>query len=160
MHCPNCGKPATTDQQFCRSCGMALDSVVKLVAEHSSLPAPSQAKIEKAKLEQVIVQRMFTSIKIGMIVMGLSIVMIVLNKSFDFGKMFGLVSLLLLLGGTGWATFGVLNAMRPGANLPERPARQSLGESEQKQLPTNPIPEALPSVTERTTELLSTESKD
>jgi hypothetical protein len=139
---------------------MALDSVVKLVAHHSGLVVPSQTKIEKAKLEQAIVQRMVKSIMLGMMIIGLAIVMMVLNKSFDFGKMSGLVSLLLLLGGTGWAAFGVLNALRQSATLPGMPAQQGLSGQDEKQLPTNPIPEALPSVTERTTELLSTDYTD
>lgn len=67
---------------------MSLDTVVKLVSEHSSLVAPSQTKIEKAKLEQEIVARMFKWITIGMIILGLGVIMLVLNKNFDFGKMF------------------------------------------------------------------------
>jgi zinc-ribbon domain len=160
MHCPNCGKPATVDQQFCRSCGMALDSVIKLVAQHSSLVAPSQTKIEKAKLEQEIVVRMFRQIMIGMVILGLGLLMLVLNKNFDFGKMFGLVSSFFLLGGTGFAAFGVLNAIRQGATISGMPSREILSEANEKQLPTNPIPAALPSVTEDTTQLLSPDSAD
>lgn len=33
MHCPNCGSPASTDQQFCRACGLNLAEFSQLLAE-------------------------------------------------------------------------------------------------------------------------------
>lgn len=33
MHCPNCGIEASTDQKFCRACGLRLERVAQLLAE-------------------------------------------------------------------------------------------------------------------------------
>jgi hypothetical protein len=33
MHCPNCGTKISTDQKFCRACGLSLERVTELLAE-------------------------------------------------------------------------------------------------------------------------------
>jgi hypothetical protein len=158
MHCPTCGKPATPDQQFCRTCGMNLESVGKLVARHAASPEEIQKRIDKRELDRVIASRMFNWLVWGMIVLGIGVVMIVVNKSFDIGKWFKLLSSLTMLSGIGIATAGLLNAMREGVQLSARSGRSAAPEIEEastaKSLPTNPFPEALPSVTERTTQLI------
>ena len=158
MHCPSCGKPATPDQQFCRTCGMNLETVGKLVAHHSATPAQIQDRITKSEAEQIIVSRMFTWLTWGMIVLGLGVAMLVVNKYFDIGRWFQLVSSFFLLGGTGMAAAGVLNGIRQGVNVSGmRSIPAELPNQEPKSLPTNPFPEALPSVTEGTTKLISAE---
>ena len=149
MHCPNCGKPADGDQQFCRSCGMSLEVIGKLVAQHSASPVAVQRRNDKVALEQAAVRTMFNWITLGMIILGAGAAMIVVNKNFDVGKWFSLLSSFLILGGTGVATAGVLNAIRRAPGIS--------GPPEQKSLPTNPIPNELPSITERTTQLIPAE---
>jgi predicted lipid-binding transport protein (Tim44 family) len=104
---------------------------------------------------------MFGSMMYGMLVLGLGILMLVIGRSFALGPgmLFILLTSLLILGGIGWATYGVLNAVRE-ATLSGTPARQNLSEANDKRLPTNPIPEALPSVTEHTTQLLAPDHPD
>jgi hypothetical protein len=155
MHCPNCGKPAEADQQFCRACGMSLETVGKLVAQHSPSLLEKQGKIDNVKLEQAIVRKMFSWLMWGMIVLGIGVAMLVVNKSFDIGRWFSLLSSALLLGGTGIATAGVLNAIRSGASISGKQSTDQIpGTPEVKSLPTNPAA-ALPSITERTTQLIS-----
>lgn len=56
MHCPNCGNPATLEQQFCRTCGMSLVKVSELVTTHSGSPAGSNLdRVSKAQVEKEIV---------------------------------------------------------------------------------------------------------
>jgi hypothetical protein len=155
MHCPNCGKPSDTEQQFCRACGMSLETVGKLVVQHSSSPLKKQKKIDKAELEQAMVQKMFNWLMWGMIVIGVGVAMLIVNKYFDLGRWFSLVSASLLLGGTAIASAGVLNAVRQGVRVSGmQPSVQISGSLEPKSLPTNPIPASLPSITERTTRLI------
>src|SRR6185369_14420 len=149
MHCPNCGKPAAGDQQFCRSCGMSLETVGKLVVQHSSSSVEVQRRNDKAAREQAAVRTMFNWIMLGMIILGIGVAMIIVNKNFDIGKWFSLLSSFLILGGTGVATAGFLNAVRQAANI--------TGPPNQKSLPTNPVPDELPSITERTTQLIAAE---
>ena|SRR5215510_4084676 len=37
MYCPNCSAGASTDQRFCRSCGMDLQAVAELISAQSGL---------------------------------------------------------------------------------------------------------------------------
>lgn len=154
MHCPNCGKPATKDQQFCRSCGMNLESVGTLVAQHSTM-APTSPKAEKLRAEQEILRSMFTAMMIGMAILFTGLLLLVVNKTFSLGAAVSLVATFLLVGGTGYATFAILNAVRKNALLGMGKPQPQLTPAKDKSLPTNSFPEALPSVTERTTQLIS-----
>jgi len=157
MHCPNCGKPATVDQQFCRACGMSLETVGKLVARHTGSPAAAQAKSERAVAEKVIVRSMFTWMMWGMFIVGIGVVMVVVNKNFPIGDWFRLLGSLLAIGGTGVMIGGVFNAVRRGT-LPSRREPNQLQEPpDTNELPPNRIPAELPSVTERTTQLIAVE---
>ena len=157
MHCPNCGKPATTDQQFCRACGMSLETVGKLVAKHTGSPAAVQAKLDKAAAEKAAVRSMFNWMIWGMLIVGIGVVMVVINKSFPIGDWFRLLGSLLGVAGMGVMTGGVLNAARRGT-LPSRRERDQLsGSPDTNELPTHRPPAELPSVTERTTQLIAVE---
>ena len=138
---------------------MALEAIGKLVAQHSSAVTPSQTKLDKVRAEQQIVQYMFKWLSIGMIIIGIGVLMLVLNKTFDFGTIFKLVSSLVLIGGTGCAAFGVLNAIRKGTALTVANSTQQLTQADERSLPTG-YPEAFPSVTERTTQLIGNTRTD
>ena len=137
---------------------MSLEAVAKLVAEHSSSPIEVQKKADKVALEAAIVRNMFNWIMWGMIIIGLGVFLLVVNKNLGIGKEVGLVSSFLLLGGVGVAAAGLLKAIKQGTLLAtSRHNNQISGSSDTKSLPTHPIPAALPSVTERTTQLIGVE---
>ena len=51
MHCPNCGRAASTDQQFCRSCGLNLAEFSQLLGE--KLPTlKGELQDQKRKFER------------------------------------------------------------------------------------------------------------
>jgi hypothetical protein len=130
---------------------MSLETVGKLVAQHSSSPIEVQNQLDKAALEQAMVRKMFNWLMWGMIILGIGVAMLVVNKNFDIGRWFNLLSSLFILGGTGVASAGVLNAIRRGVTIAGvRPPNR-------KSLPTSPLPVELPSVTERTTQLIGVE---
>jgi predicted nucleic acid-binding Zn ribbon protein len=155
IHCPSCGKPAPTDQQFCRTCGMSLDSVSKLVAAHSGDISTDEQALSRAEAERRITRAMFTWMGWGILIAGIGIAMLVVNKSFDLGRWFLNCASFLLLGGTGIAVFGFFKAMRDGINLPGKVPTQSVAHGE----PTKALPGGhgapLPSITERTTQLIA-----
>ena len=136
---------------------MSLETVGKLVAKHTGSPAAIQAKLDKAEAERAIVRSMFNWMIWGMLLVGIGVVMIVINKSFPIGKWFTVLSSLLSIGGMGIATGGVLNAIRRGTLPSRREPHQLAGAPNTNELPTNPIPAELPSVTERTTQLIAVE---
>jgi hypothetical protein len=138
---------------------MNLETVGKLVTQHSSESLIlTEEKIDKAKAERVLLQFMVRWMMWGMLLLGIGVLMLVTNKYFDLGRWFGLAASTFLLGGVGFATYGVLAAMRDGAAISGRHSRRNItGTIDRKSLPTNPIPASLPSITERTTQLISAE---
>lgn len=90
---------ATNEQQFCRACGMSLETVGKLVAQHSGSPAEMENKLATAELERRLVQQMFTRVTWGAIILGIGVVMSVVNKNFPIGAWFQLLSTLVILSG-------------------------------------------------------------
>jgi len=134
---------------------MSLETVSKLVVRHTSSPAAVQTKLQRAETEKEIVRSMFTWMIWGMLIMGIGVVMIVINKSFPIGNWFRLLSSLLVLGGMGVTVGGVLTAIKRGT-LPARVEPNQLTEpSDTDKLSANPSPAALPSITERTTQLIA-----
>lgn len=154
MHCPNCGNESSLDQKFCRKCGFGLAAVGELL--RAAEPTAEAAKLDRAQREALMVRQMFRWIAWGMIVLGIGVLMLVVNKSFDVGKFLNFLSSILLLSGTAMAAYGVISTIGKGARsslkgadeLKEFPAANTreLGE------PIVSIP--MSSVTERTTDLI------
>jgi hypothetical protein len=135
---------------------MNLHAVSKLVAEHSSSPAEVQKKMDLAEQKRAIARTMFTWMTWGMIIMGIGIVLIMVNKSFAIGGLFRLFASLLTIAGMGVTVAGMLVAMKKGLTPPGyRPRPQLSTPAEPTRLPTNPIRDSLPSITEQTTRLLA-----
>lgn len=158
MHCPSCGKPADADQQFCRACGMGLETVGKLVSQHTSTSL-SERKVRKAELEQRILRQMYSWMVWGMIILGIGIVMIVADKSFAFGSWFKFLATMMSLAGIGVATAGVFSALKQGVGISGKKPLDQISGVDTKSLPTRQMPGSLPSVTEHTTQLLPTDDR-
>ena len=131
---------------------MSLETIGKLVAQHSSSPAELQNRIDKAASEQAMARSMFNWLTLALVIFGIGIAMLVVNKNFEIGKWFSLLSSFLMLGGIGVGTVGVLNAVRGAANI------SGMRPPNQKSLGADSVPrQGLPSVTERTTQLFPPE---
>ena len=159
MHCPSCGAETSLDQRFCRSCGMDLETVSKLVAAHSS---PETLKLEKSLTEKANRQRMYQSLKWGMICFILGMAALATTKTLALDKIFNLGPLFLLFMGMGLMLYSVLLPMRDRAansrRLPGLGTTSELPETEAtKELPAARVPVPVASVTERTTQLIATE---
>ena len=157
MHCPSCGNESSLDQKYCRKCGFNLEPVGKLI---NSAPA----KLDKTERERVMIKHMVRWMSTGLIIVGLAIIMLVTNKSFDFGRLFGLISSFLMLAGVGTATYGVISAVAKTVSLSGKTSggfvQDEIGTAEARgELPNACIPPAMPSVTERTTQLIENELK-
>lgn len=155
MHCPNCGNESSLDQKFCRKCGFSLEPVSKLVVKGSG---PDELEVDKAERERVIVRHMFRWLTWGLLVMGLATLMLVANKSFDFGKVFNLVTSAIMLAGVGMALYGVISAVgKAGPSVlkgRDVTRQEEIRSATTKELAGDGVPIPLPSVTERTTQLI------
>ena len=155
MHCPNCGKESSVDQKFCRKCGFGLAPVGELI--RAGAPAGEVAKLDQAEREALIVRHMFRWLAWGMIVLGVGVLMLVVDKSFDLGKVFKFMSAVLLLGGTAMASYGVISAIGKGAAAALKNAdvkKHEVPAPTTRELAGDAVPISTPSVTERTTELI------
>lgn len=157
MHCPSCGAETSLEQRFCRSCGMDLETVSKLVAAHSSLET---LKLEKSLTEKAAQKRMYKSLKWGMICFLLGMAALATTKTLTLDKTFNLAPLLLLFLGMGIMLYGVLSGMRDLASksskVVDRDRNGELHEAEAtKELPPARVPVSVPSITERTTQLIA-----
>ena len=54
MYCPNCSAEASTDQKFCRSCGMELQAVAGLIKDQSPMVQPDRARTPTANLKAMV----------------------------------------------------------------------------------------------------------
>lgn len=162
MHCPSCGVETTLEQRYCRSCGMDLETVSKLVASHSS---PEALKLEKALARKADQQRMYQSLKWGMIFLILGMAVLTTIKTLALDKTFNLFGALLLFISMGLMCYSVLAPMRERAlrsgkflrdgDTSELPPTEAL-----EDLPPARVPVPAASITERTTQLMSTQKAD
>ena len=161
MHCPSCGNESSIDQKFCRRCGLSLEPVSKLIAQDRS---DQSLELDKAERERMVVRQMFRWITWGLIVIGAGVLMLVVNKGFDLGKWIGLAASLLLFAGTGLTAYGVISAVGKagsealkGGDADRKPEKIS---PTTKELADKGPPSPLPSVTERTTQLIAPREND
>jgi len=158
MHCPQCGTSATAGQQFCRSCGLNLEKIEELLGEQflakRSLPADDPAKLRERqhKLER------WAGIA-GLSTFGLilvTLIVIITREMFVKGGKI-LPGLFLILIAIGAALMG--GFMTYSKSLKEKllsrplppPTRSESDETPKLESYREPVP----SVAERTTELLA-----
>lgn len=164
MHCPSCGNESSLDQKFCRKCGFNLEPVGKLIVNN---PAADQLKLEKAEREKLALRRMVSWMMWGMLILLIGVVVIVINKQFNLDPLVKLVGTFLTLGGVSVAMYGLLDTMRGGKARP-KPEVIETGSSNTSEEPVKAdttrelegrLPVPLPSVTERTTQLIGDQGK-
>ena len=159
MFCPNCGSKNSTQQKFCRSCGLSLEKTAQSLVEQ--IPAKIDQSLErrKEKLER------FGAIalsSVGVVGVGALSYLIIFNMILAQGKILGGLALLTIIICGLFAVFlfnyanylkdtAVKNRLQPPEEMPEyeTPAK----------LLNDSYLEPIPSVTERTTELLYEERK-
>jgi hypothetical protein len=160
MHCPNCGNQSELDQKFCRKCGFNLEPVSKLIVNS---PAAGQLKLEKAEREKLALRRMVSWMMWGMLILLIGVVVIVINKTFNLDPLVKLIGTFITLGGVSVTMYGLLDTMRGGKGRPKSGAidmgvtpstrKKAVKADTTRELEAR-LPVPLPSVTERTTQLI------
>ncbi len=163
MFCPNCGSENSVDQNYCRSCGIKLDAIVRAVSEQ--FPSQEFAALQRRKERFNKLSLMSLSVA-GLI--GLSLLMfiaayyklILLGPELLYGSAIGAVIGFLLLSifffnyPKLFMKVDRLNARSLGAEDPTKPNVATTN----KLIDDRPF-EPVPSVTEHSTELLLTPNK-
>jgi zinc-ribbon domain len=162
MYCPNCGAKTSTDQKFCRACGLRLEKIAASLAEQLPTKVDLTLQQKKARYE-----------KMGMAalsVFGLGILTFILY-SVGYKLMLTQGNILAALGILGFLVmvvcglasvvlFAKANEVGEGASKHSQPANLASGSESTKELLTEGNFEPVPSVTDRTTDLLTVESRE
>lgn len=162
MYCPNCGTKISLDQKFCRSCGLGLEKIAQSLLEQLPAKLDESLQDRKNKLERlgVIALSIF-----GVGVLSLFLYMVGYKLMLAQGKLvaaLGLLAFSVILGS------GLLSVIlfAKAKEVEEAKAKRRLqpskemaeAEAAEKVLPESQL-EPVPSVAERTTELLFAEKK-
>ena len=161
MYCPNCGNKTSTEQKFCRACGLGLDKIAQSLGEQLPARIDEALLARKERLEKFGVA--------ALSVFGLGVLSVLLyllgQKVIEEGNVF---EALVMLGLFVMLACGVLSvilfarAKELGDQAGKRqlqPATAEKNSSTRELLPEGTL-EPVPTVTERTTELLFAEKRD
>ena len=159
MYCPNCGQSTPIEQKFCRSCGLSLEKAAQSLVEQ--LPAVELNKHLRERQRRV--ERLLYMLGGSAALIFFVSLFWTVSNEIIIGKGHVLGGLIFLLFSLGFIVFALLMLYR-----------ESLLKASSKRFsahPSQPPPEhtarllreshiePLPSVTERTTELLVAEKK-
>ena len=161
MHCPNCGHTSSSEQKFCRACGMSLEKVVQLLSELSPAVRQETALGKREERLRRAAERagvaLFAS---GGVVLFITICWAIIAKIIIGkgevlqGTIFLAIFLGIAVGGTLLGLSVPSGQAKPAVPPPSLPA----GDPNARLL-SEPHLEPVPSVTDRTTELLTVERR-
>lgn len=162
MYCPNCGTKLSIDQKFCRSCGLALEKIAQSLAEQLPTKLDESLQEQKNKLERLGVTFM------GIFFLGLLILFLYKvghSLMLSYGAFLAALGLLALVVILGSAVLAIILFAKAKDVEEEAATRRRLQQSKEvsegstaRLLPESYL-EPVPSVAERTTELLLANSK-
>ena len=151
MYCPRCGKDGSLEQKFCRACGFHLDQVMELLE-------PQSVQVVDQNVAQLKLKRIGSIVVISTISLALFAVCGAIIWAMVAGGipvLFGLLGLLILLGSTSGFIFLGLAQLKATTSTASQTALDS-NETTTRLLNQQAL-NIPPSVTERTTNLLSGE---
>ena len=156
MFCPNCGTRTATDQNYCRACGLGLEKIALSLAEQLPARTDQSLQARKERLEKL-GMAMLSVFGIGMLIFLLySIGPKLISKGDVFGILALLGVLVMFVCGIGSAVL-FAKAKEVGDEASKRLPQKVEVENTRELLPESHF-EPVPTVTERTTELLTVEN--
>ena len=163
MFCPNCGAKTGIEQKFCRACGLGLEKIALSLSEQLPIRPDDHLMSQKEKFERWGVAALSV---FGVGLLSIILYNIIFKMMITQGNVVaGLAALgFLLIGGCGLLA-AILFAKAKEAEQAAGKRRLETADAEIVATPTRELlPEGhlepVPSVTDRTTELLYTEKED
>ena len=157
MFCPNCGKETSAEQRFCRACGLGLEKIVQAVDEQLPTQLNENLLAQKNRYEWwgMIALSIFGLGVLGAILFGIVYKMMIVKGEIVAGLF---ILGFIVIGGCGLLStilFAKANEAAEAATKrrSSSPEGERIGEKTETLLPDGHL-EPLPSVTERTTDLL------
>lgn len=161
MYCPNCGKQTSADQKFCRACGLGLEKIAQSLGEQLPARVDQSLLARKDRLEKLGVGALSV---FGVGVLGYLLYPVaqrVLAEGSLLGKL-ALVGWIIMLGCGLVSVILFARAKELGEQASKRqvqPNEIGAGGSTKELLPEGNF-EPVPTITERTTELLFAEKRN
>lgn len=162
MYCPNCGATNKTEQNFCRSCGLNLEDTAKSLL--AQIPSPKKANLlNRERMLEKFGNFAFSGFVIVLFLAIAGIIYTIITGLILSGRQ-PLVGILL----TAFMVFAALTLTYVVFNEDLKEKKKKLNLPTQKELARSKITgklleekpfEPIPSVVERSTELLLTENK-
>lgn len=162
MYCPNCGKQTSTDQKFCRGCGLGLEKIALSLGEQLPARVDQSLRARQERLEKLGVGALsvFGLGILGFLVYAVGKKLLVTGPSLI--AILAIVGLVIMFGSGLLSAFLFARAKELGEQASKRqqePGEIDAGASTKELLPEGTF-EPVPTVTERTTELLFAEKRD
>ena len=155
MYCPNCGKSNSAEQKFCRSCGLSLEKTVQSLADQlPALELDKQLRERQRRVDRLIniVAGTAGSIVVAGVLWGIVYEIIIVKGEVIAGLFF----LAFVLGVILFALLSIYGeSLRKTAGKRQLPEPHPQVVADTGKLLSESHVEPLPSVTERTTELLN-----
>lgn len=161
MYCPNCGKQTSTEQKFCRACGLGLEKIAHSLGEQLPARMDQSLLARKERLEKLGVGAL-SVFGLGMLGLLLYAVGQKLSAQGSLLAVLAMVGLVIMFGCGLLSAILFARAKELGEQASKRqlqPNETETGGSTRDLLPEGRF-EPVPTVTERTTELLVAEKRD
>lgn len=161
MYCPNCGNQTSTEQKFCRACGLGLEKIVQSLGEQLPARVDQSLLARKERLEKLGVSALSV---FGLGVLGFLLYAVgqKLSAQGSLLAVLAMVGLVIMLGCGLLSVILFARAKELGEQASKRqlqPNETDTGGSTRELLPEARF-EPVPTVTDRTTELLFAEKRD
>ena len=161
MYCPNCGSKTATDQNFCRACGLRLEKIAASLAEQLPTKVDLTLQQQKERYEKI-GMALLSVFGLGILTfllysVGYRLMMTQGNVLAGLAILGFLVMVVCGLGSV--VLFAKAKEVGEGAPKRSQPASLANGSESTKELLTEGNFEPVPSVTDRTTDLLTVERR-
>ena len=158
MYCPNCGKQTSIDQNFCRACGLSLEKTALSLSEQLPVKVDESLQAQKERLEKLGVAALSV---FGVCV--LTLLLFLLGQRLIAKGLPGILAmvgaLIIIVCGLGSVILFARAKELDEKSSKRRQQNLSSGSEATKELLTEGHFEPVPTVTERTTELLAVDKR-
>ena len=157
MYCPNCGTKTATDQNFCRACGLGLEKIALSLNEQLPARVDQSLQARKDRLEKMGVAALSV---FGLGVLGFLLYSIGYKLMMTQGNVIAGLAVIGFIIMVACGLTSVILFARAKELGEQATKRLSKGTETTKELLTEGHFEPVPTVTERTTELLVVEKRE